>query len=358
MRIAYHHPYPTTLNAHRTISHGFEHAFTDMWHEFRFFTPDDDFHLFFDLFQPDIFITCSHFLYQKYIDYSYMQNLREKWLIVFTKIDFWSIPKGTNQKRISEASGMKDDISLVEKIKKGELWDIFFHVVAPTDTRMIGFTEGTWYTYHTIPLAVDASLVDTHIRPEFSADISFIGTNSPDKYTLFSELLFPLQKLYNTRIYGQDWTIFDRYLGWIQRFGQYFNISGIKSIRKPKLKLSDEWDIYASSKICVNIHEQNQRLCGGDVNERFFKIPAFGGFQISDSVACIGDYFDIDTEIVVAKDTADWFTKINYYMHHSEERNKIMQAGRKRSLRDHTYHSRVGQILQIYREYTESRCKK
>jgi hypothetical protein len=161
-------------------------------------------------------------------------------MVVCTKVDFWDIPTGTNQKRISEASGMKDDTALVEKIRKGDIGDIFFHVVAQTDSRMAGFQAGTGYLYYTIPLAVDISLVDTHVRPQYVADISFIGTNSPDKYALFAELLWPLKKLYDTRIYGQDWTTWDRYMGWIQRAGQYFNIPFIKSIRKPKLQLSDE----------------------------------------------------------------------------------------------------------------------
>jgi spore maturation protein CgeB len=88
-------------------------------------------------------------------------------------------------------------------------------------------------------------------------------------------------------------------------------------------------------------------MCGGDVNERFFKIPAFGGFQICDDVSCIGDYFQIDTEIVVATDTADWYEKIKYYIAHPVERQAIVDAGRVRALRDHTYHSRAQQILDI-----------
>lgn len=350
MKIAYHNPYPTTINAQRTIMNWFEWAFIDLWHKFKYFTPDDDFKIFFDDFKPDIFITCTHFLYQKYIDCNQLLELRKKWLIVFTKLDFWDLPKNINQLRVSEAKVMKNDRELINKIKNWLISDIFFHVVEQWDERMNWFTERTWYKYHTIPLAVDKSLINTKFKKEFESDISFIGTNSPDKQEIFNERLFPLKDRYNIKLYWQDWTWIDKILWWIQRGWQYFNIPYLKSIRKPKLKLEDEWNIYKSSKICVNLHEKNQLLCGWDCNERTFKIPAFWWFQIVDDVSCIKKYFKEWKEIIIAKNKEDWFQKIEYYMNHSKEREKIIEAWRKKVLADHTYHNRVEQIINIYNE--------
>ncbi len=351
MKIAYHNPYPTTINAHRTIMKWFESAFIDLWYEFKYFTPDDDFKTFFDSFKPDIFITCTHFLYQKYINIDYLNNFRKDWLKVFTKLDFWDLPKSiTNQQRISEAKVMKNDYRLIEKIQKWEIWDVFFHVVEQWDERMIWFEEVTWYKYYTIPLAVDKSLVNTDFKKEFEADISFIGTNSPDKQEIFNERLFSLKDKYNVKLYWQDWTKLDKVLWWIQRWWQYFNIPLLKSIRKPKLKLEDEGNIYKSSKICINLHEKNQLLCWWDCNERTFKIPAFWWFQIVDNVSCIKKYFKEWEEVIIAKDKKDWFKKIEYYIKHPEEREKIIEAWRKRVLAEHTYHNRVEQIINIYND--------
>lgn len=351
MKIAYHNPYPNTLNAYRSIMKGFEFAFKDLGHEFRFFTPDDNFKEFFLDFKPDIFLTSTHFVYQKYLDLNFLKELRGKGLVVFVKLDFWTMPKNTNQERISEAGLMSNNLDLIEKIKSGLLGDIYYHVVEQEDARMDGFSEVTGYKYHTIPLAADKSLIVSHYKKEWDSDISFIGTNSPDKKEVFKDLLFPLFKKYKVNLFGQDWTMLDRILGWVQRFGQYFNLPILKSIRKPKLKLEDEADIYKSTKVCINIHEKNQVLCGGDCNERAFKIPAYGGFQISDNVECLRKYFREDEEIVIAKDKDDWFSKIDYYMNHPDEREKIIKAGQVRVLKDHTYHNRVEALLKIYNNF-------
>lgn len=352
MKIAFHNPYPTTINAYRTIAKWFENAFVDLWYEFWYFTPDDDFQAFFDTFQPDIFITATHFLYQKYIDHEYMKVLRkERKLVVFAKLDFWDLPQGTNQLRISEAKVMKNDIRLIEKIKSWVIADIFFHVVEQDDERMNWFSEVTWFSYATIPLAVDKTLIETVVVEKFKADISFIWTNSPDKQEIFQERLFPLRGQYNTKLYGQDWTRMDRMLWWVQRAAQYFNIPVLRSIRRPKLGFEDEGSIYRSSKICINLHEKNQLLCWWDCNERTFKIPAFWWFQIVDDVACIKKYLKEWVEIVIAKNTDDWYKKIKYYMNHPNDREKIIESWKRRILEEHTYHNRVKQIITIYNNY-------
>jgi len=48
------------------------------------------------------------------------------------------------------------------------------------------------------------------------------------------------------------------------------------------------------------------------------------------------------------KDKDDWFDKIDYYIKNPEKRNSIIEAGRQRVLKDHTYKNRVAQIVDIY----------
>ena len=112
--------------------------------------------------------------------------------------------------------------------------------------------------------------------------------------------------------------------------------------------MSDERKIYNSSVISINVHEEYQRKFGGDCNERTFKIPLAGGFEISDDVACLKKYFKEGEEIVIAKDKKDWFEKINYYMKNPEKRNTIIEAGKQRVLKEHTYKNRVEQMIRIY----------
>lgn len=345
MKILYHHPNPDTIYANRTIYNGFRNAFLDLGHEFQAFTANDTMRETFDRFQPDIFITSSHFLYQKYLDFELLRSYRERGTFVLTKIDFWHSPMG--KLRINEAKSMKDDTKTIGMIKDGLLGDAFFHVVEQGDDRMDGFSQSTGFPYHTIPLAADKMVLGTHhIEERYRADVSFIGTYLPQKKDFCDERLFPLREKFDTRIYGQDWTFLDRNLGFVQKVGQYFNIPGIKSLRKPKLKLEDEGNIYRSSLISVNIHEDYQRKYGGDCNERTFKVPLCGGFEISDEVACIRKYFRAD-EMVIANSSKDWFEKIDYFIRHPEDRIPYIEKGRARVLLDHTYHNRANTIISI-----------
>ena len=188
----------------------------------------------------------------------------------------------------------KNDKSVLDLIQRDRFGDAYFHVVEPDDPRMEGFEKGTGHVYHTIPLAADAMLLRPIYDPRFVSDISYIGTNLPDKRDFFEKYVFPLRKQYDLKLYGQDWNFIDRCLGWAQRVGQYFNLPGLRSLRKPKLQLEDEARIYTSSRISINAHESYQRKYGGDCNERTFKIPLCGGFQVVDNVSCIKKYFVAD----------------------------------------------------------------
>lgn len=346
MRIAYHFPSLNNIYAQRTVYHGYKNAFTDLGHEFYTFTADDRLEMFLAHYSPDIFITSSHFYYQKYLNFNILKKYRDRGMKLFTKIDFWRNPM--DSKRINEARSLKDDKKTVALIKEGLLGDMFFHVVEQGDERMDGFEQTTGYKYYTIPLAADKMVMKYLPNKLFMSNISFVGTYLPEKREFFKKYVFPLAKKYNLRIYGQDWTLRDRALGWIQRVGQYFNIPYVRSIQKPKLQLEDEAKIYSSSTISINVHEEYQRHFGGDCNERTFKIPLCGGFEITDDVACIRKYFEVGKEIIIVENKDDWFEKIKYYLENPDKREAIIQAGKERILRDHTYHERVGRIIEIY----------
>lgn len=353
MKILYHFPNIDSINAYRTIFNGYKNAFVDLGHEFYVLTANDNIFDVLDEVNPDIFITASHFFYRKFIDYKKLKNYRDNGLFIFTKIDFWESPFVAQ--RINEAKSMKDDKEVCDLIKQNLLGDVYFHVVEQEDHRMNGFKDFSGKDFFTIPLAADKIILSGKFNERFEADISYIGTNLPAKKEFFTDYLFPLKNKYDLKLYGQDWTFLDRCLGWVQRGGQYFNLPILKSIRKPKLALEDEAQIYNSSTISINIHEQHQRDFGGDCNERTFKIPLCGGFEITDDVDCIRKYFVEDKEIVIAKDKKDWFNKIDYFIKNPKERITIIEAGKQRVLKDHTYHNRAQQIIDIYNDFTHKK---
>lgn len=344
MKIAYHQPSLDTINAHRTIYNGFKNAFLDLGHEFRTYTAGLNLKKFLEEEKPDIFISSSHFFWRKQIDYEILRDFRKKGLIVFCKIDFWNSP--IKKTRVNEAKSLSEDREVQRLIKLGLLTDHYFHVVEQGDRRMEGFEKFAGKNYLTIPLAVDKTLLKAaRFEEKFKADISFIGSNLSQKRKYLKEWLKPLAKNYDLKLYGQDWTLFDRTAGKAQKVGQYFNLPVLKSLRKPRLALEDEFSIYASSKLCVNLHENYQREFGGDCNERTFKIPAVGCFEIVDNVDCISKYFVPDQEIIIAENKQEWFEKIEYYIGNLDKAAEIAHRGKIRTLNEHTYHHRVRTLL-------------
>ncbi len=352
MKIAYHMPSLSSIYAQRTIYHGFRNAFLDLGHEFFTFTAGDDLECFLRNNRPDIFLTASHFYYQKFLNLNILENYRKKGMVVFVKLDYWNSPVRKTQ--VNEPGGMKTDKKTIELIKNNKLGDVFFHVVEQGDGRMEGFFETTGKKWHTIPLAADKTLMKNFFDEKFVSDIAFVGTYLPAKRKFFKEFVFPLGEKYDLKLYGQDWTRKDRLLGFIQKIGQYFNLPLLRSIQKPKLKLEDESKIYSSAKICINVHEDYQKSFGGDCNERTFKIPLCGGFEISDAVPCLEKYFRVGKEIVLAKDKKEWFSQIDYYLKNPKEKIPIIEAGQKRVLKNHTYHNRVEQIIKIYADFKKN----
>ena len=346
MKILFQIPCKETIYATRTIYNAYKAAFIDLGHIFKTLTSDDDCTKVFEEFVPDIFITSLNSYYLKFLNLDIIRKHRKRGLIVFVGLPFWNSP--INKSRVNEVNGLSKNKKFVDLIKSDSFGDVYRSTCEQGDPRMEGFEKETGYKYYTILLGADKINLKAEFSDKFIADISFIGTHSPQKRDSFRKYVFPLKKKYNMAIYGQGWGVLDRSIGWIQKGGQYFNISCLKTLIKPKLKLEDEAKIYNSSLISINIHEDHQVQFGGDCNERTFKIPFCGGFEITDNVACIRKYFKDGEEIVIAENEKDWYEKIDYYIKNPNKRNAIIEAGKKKVLAEHTYHNRVNQIINIY----------
>lgn len=98
-------------------------------------------------------------------------------------------------------------------------------------------------------------------------------------------------------------------------------------------------DIYKKSKIVLNPPTK------GDVNMRVFEGTATGSFVLTEDVYGLSNLFKYDEEIVTYKNTKEAIEKIKYYLKHDEEREKIADAGMKRTLKDHQYKQRLDVIL-------------
>ena len=82
-------------------------------------------------------------------------------------------------------------------------------------------------------------------------------------------------------------------------------------------------------------------------SDRLFEQTGRGAFTIYPHIKGIDDWFVDGKEIVTYKhgDLQDLRKKIDYYLLHAEEREKIRQAGFERARKDHTYRQRWIEIL-------------
>lgn len=343
MKVLYHIPSPHTITAGRVYLEGFKNAFLDLGHDFSLLTSDDSQKEKLIDFKPDIILTGLNDYSLKYLDLSLLKIAKKNGAKVFVNTPFWQSP--FSKLRINEVPSLKDNSEHIRLIRSGDYGDVYYNIGEQGDPRMEGFESATGYKHNTLPLAADKTFFEEKFSSKFAADISFIGTYLPGRREFMKKHVFPLRKKYKVNLYCQDMTFVDRSLNFAQKVGQYFNIPVLKSFKKNNVTFKQERQIFSSSTISLNIHEDYQREFGMDCNDRTFKVPLYGGFEIVDNVACIKNYFDARKELVVAENSKDWFEKIDYYIKNPEKRLPIIEAGRKRVLKEHTYHNRVGTMI-------------
>ncbi len=188
--------------------------------------------------------------------------------------------------------------------------------------------------------------------PKFACDIAFVGSFYAQKKEQFKTLLLPLFLKYKVKLFGTGWSIKDRILrlgsGAARRLKSRWLTKYINNLRLT-ITPDDERKLYASAKICINIHEYYKDGTPKNFSiEREFKVPASGGFLLSDYCAGMERYFELGKEIVTVKTPKDWFEAIEYYLKNEKERREIQRLGTERVLKEHTYRHRVAKILEIY----------
>lgn len=126
-----------------------------------------------------------------------------------------------------------------------------------------------------------------------------------------------------------------------QRFAHYGG-GGKETIRGAELN-----NLYASAKIVIG-----DTLCKNFtypyyVSDRFFEVPARGGFMIFPYIHGTEEWFEPNEEIVFYEygDFTDLKSKIDHYLLDSENREKIRMAGFERARRGHTYKHRIETII-------------
>lgn len=101
-------------------------------------------------------------------------------------------------------------------------------------------------------------------------------------------------------------------------------------------------EVYSQSQVVVN------SSISGDVTMRIFEASACGALVLTDAIANgLEQLFVPGEEIVVYRGEADLLNKVRHYLDHPDERARVAQAGKARTLAEHTYAHRAQQIVDI-----------
>ena len=100
--------------------------------------------------------------------------------------------------------------------------------------------------------------------------------------------------------------------------------------------------IYAGSKINLNI---SLKGIEGGTPQRIMDIMGAGGFVMTNYCEETSELFDEDREIVMFRTPEELLEKVDYYLSHDRERERIAKAGHRKVMECYTYEKKMKQLL-------------
>jgi spore maturation protein CgeB len=330
MRVLYHIPYPDGLGADRWICEGWREGFRALGHEFHLLTAGDRLSERARTTKPDLFFTAINL-----IDLERQQATLRAMRARGTKVFLW----------VHWPLEARIDPRRAEVLRRDDVADVYFGEREPE--QMEPFQRETGKRYHVIPNAANPALhfpVDP--VPRYRYDIVYLGANLRKKRWFAEHILGPLRRKYRVGVFGPGWSTRDQLLRAGSRLCRLAGaFQAAKTIDRARITVPPEAEraLYSSAAVALNFHEREQDGSQPHyiVNQRTFKIPACGGFQICDEVPAIRKYFDADEIVMVPLDPGAWMARIEYFLGRAHEREAIRAKGAQRALREHLSTHRV-----------------
>jgi len=118
------------------------------------------------------------------------------------------------------------------------------------------------------------------------------------------------------------------------------------------LPFSQYVPLYQRAKIGINLHNRGDYTTG---NYRLFDLPANGVMQISDGGQYLEQFFSVGEEVVAYRDADDLIDKVQYYLAHNEERERIALNGFNRVQEDYRITRLLGEAGELIKEGIKQR---
>jgi len=182
-----------------------------------------------------------------------------------------------------------------------------------------------------LPLATDPEQYrDIRITEEekraYDYDVCFVGSPLPNRIKVLEGL-----REFKLGVFGDGWDVWHRLR--LKKVPDYYKGP---AVGEKVLKL------YKSSKIVLNIHSQEAK---DGVNTRTFDIPACGAFELTDYRPEMDKLFKPQEEIVYYKDIDELKRLVKFYLENPEKRRKIIEKGRARVFKSHTWLHRIREVM-------------
>jgi len=166
-----------------------------------------------------------------------------------------------------------------------------------------------------------------NFRPEYEADIAFIGT------------------VWN---YHPEWPYREKLVNWLaETYGKRFKIYGKPPY--PQVRNQELNDVLASTKIIIG-----DSLCKDFTHEKYWSDRVYettgrGGFIIHPYIRGLDAEFADKKEIVFYpfNDFTMLQGLINFYLENDHNRELVRDRGMKRTKAEHTYHNRLEEMLNV-----------
>ena len=113
----------------------------------------------------------------------------------------------------------------------------------------------------------------------------------------------------------------------------------------------DMFSVLARSAITVNHHIDIAKSKAN--NMRLFEATGCGALLVTDYKDNLSDLFDIGSEVVAYRSVEECADLIAYYLQHKDEAAEIAKRGQARTLRDHTYETRMRHTAELLGRHLE-----
>jgi spore maturation protein CgeB len=110
-------------------------------------------------------------------------------------------------------------------------------------------------------------------------------------------------------------------------------------------------EVYRASRITLNFADSGLQMSGGllrhsrQIKARTFEVPGAGGFLLTEQNPDLGTYFRLGDELIPYGSDDDLVAKIQFYLRHPEDRDRIARAAHDRVRREHLYEKRFVPII-------------